>query len=314
MAVNLSIFSSNMKQYQNISLTLLVSAILVGALSFAIPKNKEKYLGDRFWSQKTFASSRYNVVLMGDSRVYRGLSPSVMEEALTGLKVLNFGYSNGGLNPTMFAAAEKKLSEKNNKKVIVIGVSANCITGYTQKNEQYIQEKSRPREDVFERLYFNGIKYHFSATNPEALKEAMIQKPLTSYYRNEYFSNGYVCSEKFPVDTMEAIPSYIQDFTNYKVEDRFVDVLINQFEDWRKKGIIVIGFRPPTTVPMKALEDTMGLYNEKMIRTKFTEAGGHWIELDQTQYKTYDGSHLDKESAVRLSEKIADEINYFLRN
>jgi hypothetical protein len=314
MAVNLSISSFNMKQYQNIPLTLLLSAILVGALSFVIPKNKEKYLGDRFWTQKTFAPSRYNVVLMGDSRVYRGLSPSVMEEVLPGFKVLNFGYSNGGLNPAIFAAAEKKLSDSDLKKVIVLGVSANCITGYTQKNEQYIQEKSRPREDVFERLYFNGIKYHFSATNPEALKEAMTKKPLTSYYRNEYFSNGYVRSEKFPVDTMEAIPSYIQDFVNYKVEDRFVDVLIDQVEDWRKKGIIVMGFRPPTTAPMKALEDTMGLYNEELIRAKFTEAGGHWIDLEQAQYKTYDGSHLDKESAVRLSEKIAEEINYLLRN
>ncbi|MGE5427542.1 MAG: hypothetical protein ACM3O8_06570 [Methylococcaceae bacterium] len=303
-----------MKQYQNITVTLLMAAALIIVLSFFIPKNKEKYLRDMFWTQKTFAPNQYDVVLMGDSRTYRGLSPSVMEKALPGLKVLNFGYSNGGLNKVMFKAAQKKLSPNNANKVIVIGVSPNCITGYSQKNEQYLQEKRRPKEDIFERLYLNKALYYFSPVSPEALKEMLTQQPSATYYNNEYFSNGYVLSEKFPADTTEAIPSYISDYTNFKVEEQFIDVLTAQVEEWNSKGIKVIGFRPPTTFAMRAVEDTLGHYNEPMIKEKFCKAGGHWVDLYPGDFKTYDGSHLEKNSAVLLSEIVSKEIAKVLGN
>ena len=301
-----------MKKIPNITITLAIASILVAALSFVMPKDKEKYLRDRFWTQKTFASSKYNIIIMGDSRVYRGLSPGVMEKKLPGMKILNFGYSNGGLNTAMFEMAEKKISLQSRNKVIILGVSPNCITGFSRNNEQYLQEKKRPREDLFERLYLNGILYHFSATTPEGISNLLKKKSSNSYYLNEYQANGYVESEKFPADTMESIPSYISDFTNYKVEERYVDEMIKQVKIWSNKGITVFGFRPPVSLPMRALEDTMGLYNEPEIRALFNQAGGHWADLNPNSYKTYDGSHLDKKSAIRLSEDLARDIKPFL--
>jgi hypothetical protein len=301
-----------MKKNQNIVITVILAAILVTGLSFIMPKNKEKYLGDRFWAQKTFAPAVYDVIIIGDSRTYRGVSPEIIEMKLPGMKVLNFAYSNGGLNPTMFEMAEKKFSEGSVKKVMVLGVSANCITGYTQVNEQFLKEKNRHREDVFERLYLDGILYHFSATSPEGLRDYLKKKPSENFYLNEYHNNGYVESEKFPPDSMEAIPSYIKDYTNYKVEDRIVGELIKQVEEWNKKGITIIGFRPPVPAPMRALEDTMGFYNEAIISARFNTAGGHWINLNPNQYKTYDGSHIDKLSAIKLSEEIAEKIKNVL--
>ena len=291
-----------------------MAAILVIALSFFMPKNKEKYLRDQFWTQKTFASNRYDVVLMGDSRTYRGLSPAVMEEALPGMKVLNFGYSNGGLNPVMFEAALEKLSANSANKVIVMGVSPNCITGYSQKNDQYLQVKNGPREDIFEKLYLNKVLYYFSPVSPEEIKEKLIQKATDSYYTNEYFSNGYVLSEKFPADSTEAIQSYISDYTNFKVEEQYVDILTEQVAEWSSKGIKVIGFRPPTTFAMRAVEDTLGHYNESLIKEKFCKAGGYWIDLYPGNFKTYDGSHLEKNSAILLSETVSKEIAKVLGN
>ncbi|HNW52593.1 MAG TPA: hypothetical protein PKH79_16035, partial [Prolixibacteraceae bacterium] len=74
----------------------------------------------------------------------------------------------------------------------------------------------------------------------------------------------------------------------------------------------VVGFRPPVTVPMKMLEDTMGFYNETAISARFNEAGGHWIHLNSTEYKTYDGSHLDLKSAMKLSEVLAHQVSGIL--
>ena len=283
----------------------MLAAILCALLSFVLPKNDEKYLSEYFWSRKTLSKQKYNMVIMGDSRVYRGVSPQIIQKHLPQLKILNFGYSNGGLNPTMFEAAEQKLVANSSTKIIVLGITANSTSGYTEKNLQYTQELTRPREELIERLYFSPVKYWFSPVTPQLLKTWLFEPPPVAYYKNEYHLNGYVRSEKFPVDTMEAIPSYVKDFTNYKVDDEKLEALYKQVSEWVKSGITVVGFRPPVSYPMRMLEDTMGLYNEAEIEARMTKAGAQWLKLDHSQFKTYDGSHLDEYSAVHLSDTLA---------
>lgn len=304
-----------MKRMPNISTTLLIAAIVVTALSFVMPKNKEKYLKDMFWSKKTFAPAKYDVVLMGDSRIYRGLSPDIMEEILPDCKILNFGYSNGGLNPTMFKAAEQKLAKNAKHKIIVMGITANTITNYTQNNNQYLQELTRAKEEVLERMYLNPILYWFSATTPKDLKNNLKPKEIpTSYYHTIYHMNGYAESDKFPIDTTEAIPSYTKDFNNYTVNKEKLQQLYAQVKEWTNNGVIVIGFRPPTSQPMVILEDTLANFNEAKIKKEFISSGGNWIDINPSQFKTYDGSHLDKNSAKKLSLLLSEEIKTLPKN
>jgi hypothetical protein len=124
--------------------------------------------------------------------------------------------------------------------------------------------------------------------------------------------NGYVESEKFPVDTLEAIPLYKKDFMEYKGEKASLDVLFNQVAEWQKKVIKVFAFRPPVSFSLKALEDTMGLYDDGYIKTGIENAGGHWIDLNFSEFNTYDGSHLDKPSAKKLSKLIGNELNILI--
>lgn len=287
---------------------MAMAAVLVAAFSFVFPKNQEKYLGELFWSRKTFAPAKYDVVLMGDSRVYRALSPEIMQSHLHGLKVLNFAYSNGGLNPVMFEAAEKKLAQNDRPKIIVLGITANSITGYSAGNQQYIQELTRPREEVLERIYLNPVRYWFSSTSPEKLKLHFLGKPDSAYYRNTYFMDGYVESEKYPVDTTAAISSYIDDFKNYKVDSVHLQVLFDQVEKWTKDGFTVIGFVPPVSTPMRELEYPLGLFDEAKIKAGFEKVSGHWFDINSANYKTYDGSHVTIESAQKLSGELAEYI------
>lgn len=287
---------------------MAMAAVLVTALSFVFPKDAEKYLGELFWTRKTFAPAKYNMILMGDSRVYRALSPEIIETKLPGLKVLNFAYSNGGLNQVMFDAAEKKLASNSQPKIIVLGVTANSVTGYSAGNQQYIQELTRPREEVLERFYLNPVRYWFSSTSPEKLKQHFSAKADSAYYLNTYFMNGYVESEKYPADTTAAISSYIDDFKNYKVDSAHLNVLYKQVRKWSESGITVVGFVPPVSQSMRILEDTLGLFNEAAIKAGFEKASGHWFDINPGSYETYDGSHLTIESARRLSGKMAASI------
>lgn len=304
-----------MTKRNNILFTLISATILAVCLSFVLPKNNEKYLGDMFWVRKTFAPSNKNVVLMGDSRVYRGLSPQIMQKELSDYKILNFGYSDGGLNPTMFKAAEKKLKIAEKIQVIVLGVTTNTLSDYTKDNKQYLQELNRPREEVLERLYLSPISYWFSGTSPNDLKLHFQNKNKSKnkWYISNYTKNGYVESDKFPVDTLEAIPYYLDDFSKYQVENEHIQNLFAQVKDWTAKGITVLAYRPPISVPMLELENTMGLYNESVISTGIKKAGGNWIDLHNSSYKTYDGSHLNRASAEKLSLKIAREIQMLIQ-
>lgn len=304
-----------MKRLPNITITIFIALIFSLALSFILPKNDEKYLGEMFWTRKTFAPAHYDVILLGDSRLYRGLSPTVIEKCFEkNIKVLNFGFSNGGLNPEMYKAAEQKIDKKSQHKTIVLGITANTLTNFTITNEQYKQEKNRPREEIIERLYFNPLQYWFSAVSPETLKEYYFGDPDSAYYINHYYMNGYVKSIKYPVDTLYAIPSYIKDFTNYKVNPQLIKTLVKQVKQWNSEGINVFALRPPVPHAMKMLEDTMGLYNQTYIEKQITQAGGIWLDTDTAKFTTYDGSHLDIESADKLSKIVGKALSDFYTN
>ncbi|HSH19568.1 MAG TPA: hypothetical protein VLA03_03905, partial [Draconibacterium sp.] len=175
-------------------------------------------------------------------------------------------------------------------------------------NDQYIKELNRPREEILERIYLNPLRYWFSATSPEKIKHHFSEKKDTAYYRNKYFMNGYVESEKSPIDTLAAVPSYIDDFTNFKVETDNLQNLFKQVEKWTNAGIIVVGFTPPVSQPMQMLEDTLGLFNEAAIKAGIERASGHWIDINPKKFETYDGSHLTIESAKKLSHIIGGRI------
>ncbi|MDD4684705.1 MAG: hypothetical protein PHD45_05685 [Bacteroidales bacterium] len=298
----------------NIWITLLLAIILIGIFGYILPKNPDKYLKDRFWSFKVHNSRKYNFIILGDSRTYRGISPYEIENILPEFSVFNFAFSNGGLNPMIYKATDAKLNEMGEPKIILLGVSALTINDLSLPNEQYIQELTRAKEEIFERIYFGEYLNYFSPVTPIMIKDLIKGEKMKSNYISIYHDNGWVESEKFPQDTMEAMPYYEKDFTIHSTNYQLVNQLCEQIRTWESKGIKVFAFRPPASIPLVALEDSTGNYNEHLIKQKIELSGGHWIDIDPTSYNTYDGSHLSKGEARKLSKYIANEVKIFLNN
>ncbi len=301
------------KLKQNIWITLLLAMIFIGILGAVLPKNPDKYLKDKFWAFKVHNNKKkYNFIILGDSRTYRGISPYEIENILPEFSVFNFAFSNGGLNPIIYKAAETKLDAKNESMIILLGVSALTINDISLPNEQYVQELKMPKEEVFERIYFGEYLNYFSPVTPLMVKDLIKgTKPMFKYI-SIYHDNGWVESEKFPVDTLEAIPYYEKDFKSHTTDYQLVNELCKQISLWKSKGIKVFAFRPPAAQPLIALEDSVGNYNEQLIKQKIETSGGNWIDIDPTLYKTYDGSHLPKAEACKLSQYIANKIKTYL--
>ncbi len=315
MQVNLSIFSFDMNNLkQNIWITFLIAMMFVGVLGVILPKNPDKYLKNRFWTLKVHSKSKYNFIILGDSRSYRDISPYEIENILPEFRVFNFGFSNGGLNSTIFEAADRRLLENDSLKVILMGVSALTINNLSLSNEQYLQELLRPREEVLENIYFGRFLYFFSPISPEVIKDLIKGDKPAVNYTNIYHDNGWVESQKIPSDTMEAMPYYIEDFKLHKTNYQLVDDMCDKIRIWTSKGVKVFAFRPPAALPIVSLEDSVGEYKEQLIEEKIESAGGYWINVDPAMYKTYDGSHLSKEEACKLSRYIAVKIKTILNS
>ena len=90
--------------------------------------------------------------------------------------------------------------------------------------------------------------------------------------------------------------------------------VFEQVKKWTEQGIYVLAFRPPTTFSMVHLENNVGLYDENYIKKGIEKSGGQWIDLELSDFKTYDGSHLTINSAQKLSQLIGEEIKKLAKN
>lgn len=296
-------------QNKNIWISLTLAIVCIAITSLYIPQENKTHLKDRFWTIKTHKTKNCNLIILGDSRVYRGISPYAIEQILPHYKAFNFGYSNGGLNHTMYKAAEKKLKNTRKNRIVLIGASALSLNKLSSSNTQYLQEIARPYTEVFERMYLGKYMGYFGAITPEELCNKDVKKKLPKVeYTSIYHDNGWVASDKAPADTMEALPFYIKDFKKHSTSNPLIDEMCTQINEWSSKNIKVFVFRPPAAAPLVSLENSAGKYNESLIKRKVELAGGVWIDVDPTKYKTYDGSHLSEKEAQKLSIYLAQKI------
>ena len=77
---------------------------------------------------------------------------------------------------------------------------------------------------------------------------------------------------------------------------------------WTKSEIRVYGFLVPTCKQMVEIENELSGFNQAEFIAAFKKAGGIWIEFDPTAYDSFDGSHLQSESALEFSHDLASKI------
>ena len=58
-----------------------------------------------FWNNKVNDTKKYNFIISGDSRAYRGVSPDEVETIIENIsKAKNLGFSSGGFNEEVFTS------------------------------------------------------------------------------------------------------------------------------------------------------------------------------------------------------------------
>ena len=260
---------------------------------------------EKFWADKVHSKSKFEVLVAGDSRVYRGISSAVLSEELGGLSVLNFGFSSGGLNLEIFRALEQRLEQQENA-IVLLGITPFSLTPKAYENAHFKQELSRDKKEVFSRRYVGPVIHFFDPIKPADIFNTGDQR--NGYYER-FHKNGWVASKKIPADKTSALKSYRKNFRNNKVSPDILDELYNQVALWKANKIRVFAFRLPSTKEMELLEREISGFDELEIKTRLSASGAEWIEIGNSyNYNSYDGSHLDEESAERFSRYLGREI------
>ncbi len=298
---------------------------IVTAITFALLiskyidiKNNDLLYKHTFIS-KTHTNKKYKIIIAGDSRVYRGISPEQIQKILKH-SALNLGYSSAGFEKTLFNLINNKLDTTSYTKIIILGITPWSLTPEASKNEHLKQELNRKREEIISDKYFFKIKKSFTVLSPRLISKKYIKKSNILYnYQEEFYPNGWIASWYIVPQPYKALPEYKKTFKKNTVSKKIILNLLNQIKKWTNNKIKVYGFFPPSSFDMEVLEDNYSGLNRKKFVADFINAGGNWLNVGK-DYTSYDGSHLEKKSAIKLSNKIAKLIlnhkttNYYTDN
>lgn len=266
---------------------------------------------EKFWSTKVHSKKKYDVIVAGDSRVYRGIDPESISKELDGLDVLNFGFSSGGHNDAIFNEIEKRLQTDAPKKAVVLGLTPYSLTKKAQGNEHFNQEKERAPKEIFLRRFVNPTLGFFDPIKPTDLIYA---NDTTLGYYERFRPNGWVESKKLPYDSTAALKSYVKNFKDNKLDEKVFARVLSKVNNWTNQGIQVFAVRMPTTKAMEVLENDLADYSEKDLKELFEKAGGHWLGYENRfRYTTFDGSHLDGEASKKFSTYLGKELGRYLK-
>jgi len=259
---------------------------------------------ERFWVMKARLPPSFDLVLAGDSRVYRGLSPAAMREVLKGRRIANFGFPGCGLTRPYLEAASALLDPGSQAPAIVVGVTPHSLTPHAARDNGFLAEKKRPWMQANMRMYLAPVERTFAPIDPNTSLKVWLHPEEFGYgrYFEDFHEDGWVASRHEPERPDQALGEYRRVLEPVSAD--ILDELFDHVRRWNSAGRRVFGFRPPTSDAMAGLEVSMTRFDEARFVEGFEHAGGVWLR-PEAAYHSYDGSHLREDSAIQLSRDLA---------
>ncbi|MGH1337055.1 MAG: hypothetical protein ACRBFS_13100 [Aureispira sp.] len=272
-----------------------------------LPKQPASSMGsDWFWSNKAHPARQFEVLAVGDSRIYRGFSPTDFKATYapdSALSVFNFGFSSAGLDTGFLKAATLLLDTTATTPIILLGITTSSLADENAVNRHFWQEQNRSSANVWQRKNINPYLTFFDPTSPNTLRNHW-QGARQGYYQ-KHENNGWIASDKQPHTPWESYAHVQQTYPNVLFSLGFRQRLLQQIGTWQEQGIQVVAFRPPAAPHLEAIEMLPSYYPETAIKAEIEALGGIWVDFpNREQYQTYDGNHLVEASARQWSKDL----------
>ena len=296
-----------------IILSISILAVIFGRINLPTP-DSSSFAKETFWVDKVFSSNNNNIIVYGDSRVYRGVSIDDLLGINQQYKGLNLGFNSSGINDDIFEFINKKINRNADYKIIILGVTPNLFTEKAALNSHYNEIKGSTRSEVLLKMYIYTYLETFDRRTPLDLYYSIYEKSNRYRFIETFHKRGWVESVATPIDTNGACANYQLEFSKGKSLKENQQKLLNQISLWKQKGIKVYAFEPPISNSLKQIELQYSGFNYKSFITQFQIKGGIWLDIPKNKWKTYDGSHLKGDDSKSFSNYLGKIILSDLKN
>lgn len=287
-------------------LVLYCSVIAVVCFAAARPTNTSFSNPAWYWQAKVEWKKCANIVLAGNSRTYRGLSPVEFEKVLGGTAV-NAGFSNGTYSEdycdyliTLFD------DDESTPNILVAGITHNAITDINRRNNGFADALKKSKETLLPAKWQQKIERYTDAFSSLIMPRYRDK----DHYIQEFFTNGWVSSDYQTRNISHGLSTYKTDFENgrYLCSEQELEKSMLSLKRLSGSGVDVYCVWLPTSPQMSKLENEMSGIHRDSIESAFNKQGLNWISFPDQDYTSYDGSHLESDSASRFSLNTAIEI------
>ena len=195
-------------------------------------------------------------------------------------------------------------------RIILFGITPHAFAPHALKDNAFLRYKL---PTIGERIFswFFGYKWHvFSIMTVNEIRYMITggkyHLPIEIISRSSGWFAAYC---HIADDESEDLKTYARHFQFGPVMPDATQNFLNKVREWSSRGIVIIGFRPPTTANMVRLENRMSGFNESDFEKRFELSGGYWIKVPQYGvYRCYDGSHITADAAQEFSRYLSSEI------
>ena len=294
---------------------IAVVAALTLPLFFVVPAlrsaDKTGMASDLFWQAKVQWAEEADVVIGGDSRIYRGVSPAAVSAGAgwSGLRIRNFGFSNAALDTEYLEATERVLDPKSTVRLVVLGVTPHSLTPRAARNNDFLDQRRVADSAAFSIApLFGNLLEPLQPIGVLELMLLMLSPDDVVHYKEDFRADGWVKSSRQPEAPRSALADYREKYATSQVDPALVAQVVEFTRECQTRGIRVAAFRPPVSAEMDALEGSSSGVNWAELRKGFTDAGGLWLEPVRTGFHSYDGSHLGGDQAEAFSHALGREL------
>ncbi len=287
--------------FDRMTITAVLAAVIVVGVGLRRRSDVRGISPAAFWPMKASWRHCADVVVAGDSRIYRAVSPAAMKAHLPDVRILNYGFSAAGYSQPYIEAVEELLDPASKVKTIILGVSPFSLTPDAVADNGFDDARRKLADRGFVSAAFEPVLAFFEPMSLSDAWRELIGAAKNKHYYQRYGRNGWIASTRVPPRPKRALKEYRRIFRGNRVSEDVTAGLLRAVSRWRRRGIRVFAFRVPSSAAMIELESSLSGFDEAKFVARFTAAGGVWIKMDQAGYHSYDGSHIHSNAAARIA-------------
>jgi hypothetical protein len=288
--------------------TLLLAGLLMSIMGSSRPVKSHGLYFSEYWAIKGGWSKCADMVLAGDSRTLAGLSPSGMNKYFPGARIYNYGFGAAWFSTEYMDKLESLLDPNSKNKTIIMGISPHSLTKRDPDTGDFFTVYSQSERERFINIHLAALINFF---NPLSFKDALkgiFPSTAKSHIERTLYADGWIAARKEPNSKKEALRQYTSFYEQRLVDPCNIENVTRYIKRWTSRGIKVYGFIPPTCKEMYELESAVSGLDQQDFVNKFEAAGGVWIDTDPTAYRTFDGSHLQVDGAIKFTNDFCAKI------